>query len=157
MGSRRSLSFLSYSSRNRSTTTSTGLNVMGRLKPGVTIKEAQQNMDAVTAHIAQMYPKSNQGWGAYVEPLKNDYMPKDRIKMLWLLLGAVGFVLLITFASTSPICCWLAARDPAEGAGGAQCTRRWTQHHLRPVAYGRFPCSSRSLVEHSRRGRRLCP
>ena len=71
------------------------LNVMGRLKPGVTIKQAQQNMDAVTAHIAQMYPKSNQGWGAYVEPLKNDYMPKDRIKMLWLLLGAVGFVLLI--------------------------------------------------------------
>jgi putative ABC transport system permease protein len=71
------------------------LNVMGRLKPGVTIKQAQQNMDAVTAHVAQMYPKSNEGWGAYVEPLKNDYMPKDRIKMLWLLLGAVGFVLLI--------------------------------------------------------------
>ena len=68
---------------------------MGRLKPGVTINQAQQNMDAVTAHIAQMYPKSNKGWGAYVEPLKNDYMPKDRIKMLWLLLGAVGFVLLI--------------------------------------------------------------
>ncbi len=71
------------------------LNVMGRLKPGVTIKQAQQNMDAVTAHIAQMYPKSDEDWGAYVEPLKNDYMPKDRIKMLWLLLGAVGFVLLI--------------------------------------------------------------
>ena len=71
------------------------LQVMGRLKPGVSIKQAQQNMDEVTAHIAQMYPKSDQGWGAYVEPLKNDYMPKDRIKMLWLLLGAVGFVLLI--------------------------------------------------------------
>ena len=71
------------------------LSVMGRLKPGVTIKQAQQNMDAVTAHIAQMYPKSDEGWGSYVEPLKNDYMPKDRIKMLWLLLGAVGFVLLI--------------------------------------------------------------
>jgi putative ABC transport system permease protein len=71
------------------------LQVMGRLNPGVSIKQAQQNMDAVTAHIAQMYPKSDEGWGAYVEPLKNDYMPKDRIKMLWLLLGAVGFVLLI--------------------------------------------------------------
>lgn len=71
------------------------LQVMGRLKPGVSIKQAQQNMDAVTAHIAQMYPKSDEGWGAYVEPLKNDYVPKDRIKMLWLLLGAVGFVLLI--------------------------------------------------------------
>jgi putative ABC transport system permease protein len=71
------------------------LTVLARLKPGVTIKQAQQNMDAVTAHIAQMYPKSDQGWGSYVEPLKNDYLPKDRIKMLWLLLGAVGFVLLI--------------------------------------------------------------
>jgi len=33
--------------------------VMGRLKPGVTVKQAQQNMDAVTDHIAQMYPKSD--------------------------------------------------------------------------------------------------
>jgi putative ABC transport system permease protein len=69
--------------------------VMGRLKPGVTIQQAQQNMDAVTSHIAQMYPKSSEGWGAYVDPFKNDFMPKDRIKMLWLLLGSVGFVLLI--------------------------------------------------------------
>ena len=69
--------------------------VMGRLRPGVTIKQAQQNMDAVTAHIAEMYPKSNKGWGSYVEGLKNDFLPKERIKMLWLLLGAVGFVLLI--------------------------------------------------------------
>jgi putative ABC transport system permease protein len=69
--------------------------VMGRLKPGVTIRQAQQNMDAVTAHIAQMYPRSDTGWGAYVEPLKNDFLPKERIQMLWLLLGAVGFVLLI--------------------------------------------------------------
>src|SRR3569833_2602488 len=69
--------------------------VMGRLKPGVTIKQAQQNIDAETAHIAEMYPKSNKGWGSFVEGLKNDFLPKERIKMLWLLLGAVGFVLLI--------------------------------------------------------------
>ncbi len=69
--------------------------VIGRLKPGVTIPQAQQNMDAVAAHIAQMYPKSDEGWGAYVDAFKNDRMPKDRIEMLWLLLGAVGFVLLI--------------------------------------------------------------
>ena len=69
--------------------------VMGRLKPGVTLKQAQQNMDAVTAHIAQMYPKSDTGWGSFVEQLKNDFLPKERITMLWLLLGAVGFVLLI--------------------------------------------------------------
>jgi len=69
--------------------------VMGRLKPGVTVKQGQQNMDSVTAHIAEMYPKSDKGWGSYVEGLKNDFLPKERIKMLWLLLGAVGFVLLI--------------------------------------------------------------
>ena len=69
--------------------------VMGRLKPGVTVKQAQQNMDSVTTHIAEMYPKSDKGWGSYVEGLKNDFLPKERIKVLWLLLGAVGFVLLI--------------------------------------------------------------
>ena len=69
---------------------------MGRLKPGVSIQQAQRDMDAVTARIAAAYPKSNTGWGASVEPLKNDFLPPDRIRNLWLLLGAVGFVLLIT-------------------------------------------------------------
>jgi putative ABC transport system permease protein len=68
---------------------------MGRLKDGVTIKQAQADMDAVTAHIALAYPKSNKGWGSLVEPLKNDFLPSERIQTLWLLLGAVGFVLLI--------------------------------------------------------------
>ena len=52
-------------------------------------------MDAVTANIAKAFPKSNKGWGALVEPLKNDFLPKERIQTLWMLLGAVGFVLLI--------------------------------------------------------------
>ena len=68
---------------------------MGRLKPGVTRAQAQADMDGVTARIAQNYPKSNRGWGALVEPLKNDFIPPERIRSLWLLLGAVGFVLLI--------------------------------------------------------------
>jgi putative ABC transport system permease protein len=69
--------------------------VMGRLKPGVTIKQAQADMDAVTSHIAAAYPKSNKGWGSFVEPLKNDFLPSERKLTLWLLLGAVAFVLLI--------------------------------------------------------------
>jgi putative ABC transport system permease protein len=69
--------------------------VMGRLKPGVTLQQAQADMDAVTTHIAQAYPRSNNGWGAIVHPLKNDFMG-DNVKLtLWLLLGAVGCVLLI--------------------------------------------------------------
>ena len=69
--------------------------VMGRLKDGVTLKQAQENMDAVTATIAKANPRSNQGWGAMVQPLKNNFLPPERIKMLWILLGAVAFVLLI--------------------------------------------------------------
>ena len=68
---------------------------MGRLNPGVTRQQAQADMDAVTAHIAAAYPKSNKGWGASVEPLQNDFLPPERIRNLWLLLGAVGFVLVI--------------------------------------------------------------
>jgi len=41
--------------------------VMGRLRPGVTIEQANADMDSVTRHIAEVYPKSNKGWGAAVE------------------------------------------------------------------------------------------
>ncbi len=77
------------------------LDVMGRLRPGVTIKQAQAEMDGVAARLAGTYPKSNKGWGASVEPLKNDFIPTERIMMLWLLLGAVGFVLLIACANVA--------------------------------------------------------
>jgi len=69
--------------------------VMGRLKDGVTIQQAQADMDAVSKRIADANPRSDQGWGARVEPLKNDFLG-DNVKLtLWLLLGAVGCVLLI--------------------------------------------------------------
>ena len=72
------------------------LTVMGRLKSGVTLPQAQSEMDSVTRRIAAAYPASNTGWGARVDPLQNDFLPRERIRNLWLLLGAVGFVLLIT-------------------------------------------------------------
>jgi putative ABC transport system permease protein len=71
------------------------MTVMGRLKPGVTIAQANGDMDRVARNIAETYPKSNKGWGVIVEPLKNDFTSRDTIKDLWLLMGAVGFVLLI--------------------------------------------------------------
>jgi putative ABC transport system permease protein len=77
------------------------LDVMGRLKPGVTIQQAQADMDAVAARLAGTYPATNKGWGASVEPLKNDFIPSDRIMTLWLLLGAVAFVLLIACANVA--------------------------------------------------------
>jgi putative ABC transport system permease protein len=68
---------------------------MGRLKPGVSLQQAQADMDGVAAGIAAAYPKSNKGWGARIERFQNDFLDDDSIHTLWLLLGAVGFVLLI--------------------------------------------------------------
>jgi len=85
---------------------------MGRLKPGLTLQQAQADMNGVTAHIAAAYPTSNKGWGASIEPLQNDFLPRQRIRNLWLLLGAVGFVLLIACVNIANL---LLAKGAARG------------------------------------------
>jgi putative ABC transport system permease protein len=75
--------------------------VLGRLKPGVTLAQANANMEAVTRHIAQVNPKSNQGWTASVEPLQNNFLSPETITGIWLLFGAVAFVLLIACANVA--------------------------------------------------------
>jgi putative ABC transport system permease protein len=71
------------------------LAVLGRLKPGITLAQANANMDSVSRHLSELYPKSNKGWSVSVEPLKNDFLDPAVRTGLWFLLGAVGFVLLI--------------------------------------------------------------
>jgi putative ABC transport system permease protein len=77
------------------------LMVIGRLKPGVSIAQAQADMNMVTARIAQAHPQSNKGWSSSVEALHNDFFPKDSQRILWLLMGAVGLVLLIACANVA--------------------------------------------------------
>jgi putative ABC transport system permease protein len=69
--------------------------VFGRLKPRASLAQAQSDMNAVAGRIAKAYPVSNKGWGISVEPLHNDFLPPEVIKTMWLLMAAVGFVLLI--------------------------------------------------------------
>jgi predicted permease len=71
-----------------------GLHGMGRLKPGVTIDQAQADLSRIMQSLAVAYPDTNRGNGAKVSPLKQRIVGGIGAT-LWMLLGAVGFVLLI--------------------------------------------------------------
>jgi putative ABC transport system permease protein len=69
--------------------------VMGRLKDDVTQTAAQADMSGIAAQLEQEFPKSNKDWNVSVEPLHLNFLPKTTRQRLWLLQGAVGFLLLI--------------------------------------------------------------
>jgi len=69
--------------------------VMGRLKDGVSREQAQAEMQEIARQLAQEHPKSNANKSVSIEPLHNNFLPAATIKNLWMLLGAVGFLLLI--------------------------------------------------------------
>jgi putative ABC transport system permease protein len=74
---------------------SRGLLVMGRLKDGVSLEQANAEMQTVTRQLAEEFPQTNANISTSVEPLQNNFIPEKTIRNLWLLLGAVGFLLLI--------------------------------------------------------------
>ena len=77
-----------------------GLHGIGRLKSGVTLAQAQADLDGVMRRLADAYPDANRGNGAALIPLKQRLIG-DVGPILWMLLGAVGFVLLIACVNVS--------------------------------------------------------
>ncbi len=73
---------------------------IGRLKPGVTVEQAQADLDRVMRDLAATYPDTNKGNGAKIIPLKERMVGEIR-SILLMLLGAVGFVLLIACVNVS--------------------------------------------------------
>ena len=84
------------------------LSMVGRLKPGVTREQARADLDAIMAGIAARQPE-NKGIGAGLMPL-TDKVVGDVRRSLWVLLAAVGFVLLICCVNLANL---LLARDAA--------------------------------------------
>src|SRR6266498_3710137 len=69
--------------------------VMARLKDGVSLDQAQAEMNGIAGQLQNEYPKSNANRGVSVEPLHLNFLTDATRRNLWLLLGAVGFLLLI--------------------------------------------------------------
>jgi len=70
-----------------------------KLKPGVTLEAARKQMDTIGARIAHDNPDSNKGWGVVVERFSDVAVDPDLKQSLYVLLAAVGMVLLISCAN----------------------------------------------------------
>ena len=73
---------------------STWYTTIGRLKPGVTVQQAQANLAAVQAQLAKAYPKTDTDLAVGIEPLKERTIGGVR-SSLWILFGSVSLLLLI--------------------------------------------------------------
>lgn len=76
------------------------LQVLGRLRPGASVEQAQAELDAINQRLEQAFPATNTGRGARVMPLADSLVQEVRPALL-LLFGAVGFVLLIATANVA--------------------------------------------------------
>ncbi len=76
------------------------LTVVGRLKPGVTIQQAQSEMGLMSERLAQSYVETNRGWNVKLTKLHDRLVGNLRASLL-ILLGAVALVLLIACANVA--------------------------------------------------------
>jgi len=86
-----------------------GLDAIGRLKPGVTLQQAREDMERVSRDLTAAYPDVNSGKKANILSLKDEMVGNMR-PILFVLLGAVAFVLLISCVNVANL---LLARSTA--------------------------------------------
>ena len=110
--------------------------VMGRLKPDVTIAQARQDLNRIARSLEEQYPASNLGWGVDVQTLRESLSGNVR-PVLMLMMASVAFVLLIACANVANLMLARAAVRSKEmavrvamGASGWQVIRQMLAESL---------------------------
>ena len=114
-----------------------------RLKPDVTFAMAQQQMNGIGERIAKAYPESNKGWGVRLDRHQDRVVNSNLRQSLWVLLAAVGAVLLIGCVNLANLLLVRAsARDrevavrTAIGANSGQLLRQFLTESLLLASFG---------------------
>jgi predicted permease len=92
------------------------LQVMGRLKPGVSMARAKQEFEGICARLAQEHPKENEGVTPIIQPFTEKYIGEEPILMLWTMMAAVFGVLLIACSNVANLLLARAATRTKEVA-----------------------------------------
>ena len=81
--------------------TSRNLFTFGRLKPGIDMARARDDMKSMSAALAREYPATSDGWSASANPLSDEFIPDDVRLVLYTMMGAVTIVLMIACANVA--------------------------------------------------------
>ncbi len=90
--------------------------VMGRLRPGVTMTQALREFETICARLAKDHPKENEGVTPIIKPFTEEYIGREPVIMLWTMMAAVFGVLLIACSNVANLLLARAATRTKEVA-----------------------------------------